>query len=37
MSAAGYNVTIQTYTFTYYAFAGIPSWSEARQSPGLLL
>jgi len=29
MSAAGYNVTIQTYTFTYYAFTGVPSWSEA--------
>jgi Peptidase family M28/PA domain len=29
MSAAGYNVTIQTYTFTYYAYTGIPSWSEA--------
>jgi hypothetical protein len=29
MSAAGYNVTIQTYTFTYYAFTGIPSWSQA--------
>src|SRR5438445_9543268 len=29
MTAAGYNVTIQTYTFTYYAFTGVPSWSEA--------
>ena len=28
MSAAGYNVTIQTYTFNYYAYTGIPSWSE---------
>ena len=28
MSAAGYNVTIQTYAFTYYAYTGIPSWSE---------
>src|SRR5256885_1140279 len=29
MGAAGYNVTIQTYTFTYYAFTGIPTWSES--------
>ena len=29
MTAAGYNVTIQTYTFTYYAFTGIPTWSES--------
>ena len=29
MNAAGYDVTIQTYTFTYYAFTGIPKWSEA--------
>jgi hypothetical protein len=28
MTEAGYNVTIQTYTFTYYAFTGIPTWSE---------
>src|SRR5262252_4461282 len=28
MSAAGYNVTIQTYTFTYYAFTGIPAFSQ---------
>src|SRR5438105_10650833 len=28
MNAAGYDVTIQTYTFTYYAFTGIPKWSE---------
>src|SRR5215831_18667023 len=28
MAAAGYNVAIQTYTFTYYAFTGLPSWSE---------
>ncbi|TME72632.1 MAG: aminopeptidase, partial [Chloroflexi bacterium] len=38
MSAAGYNVTIQTYTFTYYAFTGVPSWSEtspAAQTFGL--
>src|SRR5881392_523532 len=29
MTAAGYNVTIQTYTFTYYAFTGIPTLSES--------
>lgn len=29
MTAAGYNVTIQTYTFTYYAYTGIPTLSEA--------
>ena len=33
MSAAGYNVTIQTYTFTYYAYTGIPSWSESSPVP----
>jgi hypothetical protein len=29
MQQAGYNVTIQTYTFPYSAFVGLPSWSEA--------
>src|SRR5947207_15610200 len=33
MAAAGYNVTIQTYTFTYYAFTGIPTWSESSPVP----
>ena len=28
MTAAGYNVTIQTYTFTYYAFTAVPTFSE---------
>src|SRR5207237_8231223 len=28
MNAAGYDVTIPTYTFTYYSFTGIPNWSE---------
>jgi hypothetical protein len=28
MKDAGYNVTIQTYKFDYYAFTGIPSFSE---------
>jgi hypothetical protein len=28
MSEAGYNVTIQTYKFDYYAFTGIPTFSE---------
>src|SRR5918911_473894 len=28
MSAAGYNVTIQPYTFTYYAFTAVPTFSE---------
>src|SRR2546423_7010997 len=28
MTAAGYNVTLQPYTFTYYAYRGIPSFSE---------
>jgi hypothetical protein len=28
MSDAGYNVTIQTYKFDYYAFTGIPTFSE---------
>jgi hypothetical protein len=29
MKSAGYNVTIQQYTFTYYAYTGIPSLTEA--------
>ena len=29
MKAAGYNVTMQTYTFTYYAYTGTPLLSEA--------
>ena len=29
MTEAGYNVTIQTYTFTYYAYKGIPTLSES--------
>jgi hypothetical protein len=28
MQAAGYNVTIQTYKFTYYAYVGFPTFSE---------
>ncbi len=28
MKAAGYDVTLQQYTFLYYAFTGIPSFSE---------
>jgi hypothetical protein len=28
MEEAGYNVTIQTYKFDYYAYAGIPTFSE---------
>src|SRR6185437_5448659 len=28
MRAAGYNVTIQPYTFTYYAYTGIPAFSQ---------
>jgi Zn-dependent M28 family amino/carboxypeptidase len=28
MQAAGYNVTIQTYTFPYFAFTAIPTFSE---------
>jgi hypothetical protein len=29
MQDAGYNVTIQPYTFTYSSFVGTPSWSES--------
>ncbi|MEY2425275.1 MAG: hypothetical protein QOI61_847, partial [Actinomycetota bacterium] len=28
MTAAGYNVTIQAYPFTYFAFTSQPTWSE---------
>jgi hypothetical protein len=28
MTAAGYDVTIQQYTFTYYAYTGIPTFSQ---------
>src|SRR5438067_13053947 len=28
MSAAGYNVVLQPYTFEYYAYKGIPTFSE---------
>jgi Peptidase family M28/PA domain len=28
MQAAGYNVTIQPYTFSYSAYVGTPAWSE---------
>src|SRR5438105_5097318 len=28
MKAAGYNVTMQTYTFTYYAYRSIPQLTE---------
>jgi hypothetical protein len=28
MSKAGYNVTLQPYTFTYTSYVGTPSWSE---------
>src|SRR5262245_25929923 len=33
MQDAGYNVTIQQYTFTYYAYTGIPSFSETSPTP----
>src|SRR3954462_13285619 len=29
MQQAGYSVTVQPYTFTYYAYQAQPSWSEA--------
>jgi hypothetical protein len=29
MEAAGYDVTIQPYTFTYSSFVGTPAWSES--------
>ena len=28
MKDAGYNVTIQQYTFTYYAYTGVPAFSQ---------
>ncbi|MBO0830636.1 MAG: M28 family peptidase [Actinobacteria bacterium] len=33
MSDAGYNVTIQQYTFTYYAYTGIPQFSQISPAP----
>src|SRR2546423_14851516 len=33
MRAAGYNVTIQPYTFTYYAYTGIPAFSQTSPTP----
>jgi Peptidase family M28/PA domain len=33
MRDAGYNVTIQQYTFTYYAYTGIPSFSQTAPTP----
>ena len=33
MKDAGYNVTIQTYKFDYYAYTGIPSFSETSPTP----
>jgi len=33
MRAAGYNVTIQTYTFPYFSFVGTPSFSEVSPTP----
>jgi len=33
MEAAGYNVTIQTYTFTYLAYKSPPTWSEVSPNP----
>jgi hypothetical protein len=33
MRDAGYNVTIQQYTFTYYAYTGIPSFSQTSPTP----
>jgi hypothetical protein len=33
MTEAGYNVTIQTYKFFYFAFAGIPLFSEISPTP----
>ena len=35
MQAAGYNVTIQTYTFTYYAYKSPPTLSEVSPTPHL--
>jgi hypothetical protein len=33
MTDAGYNVTIQQYTFTYYAYTGIPAFSQTSPAP----
>ncbi len=33
MKDAGYNVTIQPYTFTYYAYTGIPAFSQTAPTP----
>jgi hypothetical protein len=33
MTAAGYNVTLQPYTFTYTSFIGTPTWSESSPTP----
>jgi hypothetical protein len=33
MKDAGYNVAIQQYTFTYYAYTGIPTFSETSPTP----
>jgi Zn-dependent M28 family amino/carboxypeptidase len=33
MQQAGYDVTLQKYKFLYYAFTGIPSFSEVSPSP----
>ena len=33
MEAAGYDVTIQPYTFEYYAYKGTPSFSEVSPTP----
>lgn len=32
MQAAGYDVTLQPYTFTYTSFVGTPTWSESSPS-----
>ena len=38
MKDAGYNVTIQQYTFTYYAYTGVPAFSQtAPTSQGFVL
>ena len=33
MKAAGYKVTVQSYTFLYYAYAGTPSFGEVSPTP----
>src|SRR4029450_4506883 len=33
MRDAGYNVTIQQYPFTYYAYTGIPTFSQTAPTP----